>query len=279
MTLKSKRSNSHLYALNIIADDNPSASADKKARQLLQKAAVSAAATDNHLRELLRYDANIPNGISYAVKEHQVTDIIMGLHQKAGLSDSFLGHLTEGILARCNTTTVIYKCAQPLATVRRHFIMVPEHAEHEIGFLFWLIRVWNLGRNTGAKLVFLASDATLRYLKEVHARHPVEAEFRELEDWDDFLDHQNELKTDDGLIIIMSRKGHRSYNTDMARVPEYLNRSYQRNNFILMYPMQAGVDESHSPILKNLSVLEPNAGKPDVIEEFVKSVSRLFQKK
>ena len=279
VTLKSKRTNSRLYALNIVADDNPSASADKKARQLLHKAAVSAAATDNHLHELLRYDANIANGMSYAVKEHQITDIIMGLHQKAGLSDSFLGHLTEGILARCNTTTVIYKCTQPLATVRRHFIMVPEQAEQEIGFLFWLIRVWNLGRNTGAKLVFLASDATLQYLKEVHARHPVEAEFRELEDWDDFLERRHELKTDDGLIIIMSRKGHRSYNNDMARMPEYLNRSFQRNNFILVYPMQSGVAENDPSILNNLSILEPAAGKPDVIEEFVKSVSRLFQKK
>lgn len=279
VTVKSRQNTSHLYALNILHNTEPNAQSEKKARELLQKAAVAAAATDNHLHQLLRYDVNIVNGITSVVKEHNITDMIMGLHHRSGLSDSFLGTLTEDILTKCNTTTLIYKCAQPHATVRRHFVIVPENAEREIGFLFWLIRVWNIGRNTGAKIVFLASSATLKYLKDIHVKHPIEAEFREFDEWDEFLALTREVKNDDGLIIIMSRKGHRSHNVHMAKVPGYLNKYFQQNNFILVFPMQVGVAEERNSTLKNPALLETTGENLDVIDEFTKTIARLFQRK
>lgn len=279
ITVKSKNNRSGLYALNIVDNDNPDLSAEKKARQLLQKAAVSASATDNHLYELLRYDVSIVNGITNAVKENKITDIILGLHQKAGLSDSFLGALTEGILTKCNTTTLIYKCAQPHATIRRHFIFVPENAEKEIGFLFWLIKAWNIGRNTGAKLIFLANESTLRYLKDIYAKHPVDAEFKTFEDWNEFLVISREVKSDDGLFIVMSRKGYSSFHPAMGKIPSYLNKYFQDNNFILAYPMQSGVAEEPNIIMQNLSILEPIKDNLERLDEFTRTIARLFQKK
>ncbi len=279
VTVKSRQNKSRLYALNILDNNNPDSSAEKKARGLLDKAAVAAAATDSHLHELLRYDVNIVNGITNVVKENKITDVIMGLHQSTGLSDTFLGTLTEGILIKCNTTTLIYKCAQPHSTVRRHFVVVPENAEREIGFPFWLIRVWNIGRNTGAKLVFLAAAPTLEYLQDIHVKHPVEAEFRAFDDWDEFLALTRDIRNDDGLIIIMSRKGHRSHNPHMAKIPSYLNKYFQANNFIIVFPMQTGVAEESNIILKNPGILEPMSDNLDVIDEFAKTIARLFQRK
>ncbi len=279
VTVKSRQNKSRLYALNILDSNTPEVSSEKKARELLHKAAVAAAASDNHLHELLRYDVNIVNGITNAVKENKITDIIMGLHHRSDLSDSFLGTITEEILTKCNTTTLVYKCAQPHGTVRRHFVFVPEHAEREIGFLFWLIRVWNIGRNTGAKLVFLASASTLRYLQEIHLKHPVDASFREFDNWEEFLALSREIKNDDGLIVIMSRKGHRSYNQQMPKIPNYLNKYFQPNNFILIFPMQSGVAEESNIILKNPGLLEPKSDNIDVLDEFTKTIARLFQRK
>lgn len=64
-------------------------SADKRARKILRKAAVTASATDNLLHELLRYDLNIVNGITSVAKEHKITDLILGLHINKGISESF----------------------------------------------------------------------------------------------------------------------------------------------------------------------------------------------
>lgn len=257
VTIKSKLNIQGMYALSIISNKTTDSTAEKKAKKTLHKAAVTASATDNHLHELLRYDLNIINGITSVVKEHKITDLILGLHQKKGISDSFLGNLTEGILTKCNTTTLIYKSTQPLSTIKRHLIMVPENAEKEIGFPFWLIKVWNIARNTGAILIFYATSDTLKYIKDIHAKHPIECEFFEFPDWNDFLILSRDIQIDDNLIIVMSRKDRPSFNKNMIRIPTYLNKYFHTSSFILIYPMQAGVTDSSTIDLKNPSILEP----------------------
>jgi nucleotide-binding universal stress UspA family protein len=277
VTVKSKKNKTGLYALNVINNDSSSvdSAAEKSAAKLLDRAAVNAAATDDQLHKLLRYDLNIINAITSVVKEHKITDLIMGLHHKAGISDSFLGTLTEGILTKCNTTTLIYKAAQPLATIKRHLIVVPQNAEREIGFPFWLIKVWNLGRNTGAKLVFYGSASSLAYIKSIHAHHPVESGFVEFEDWDDFLILSRDLKSDENLIVVLSRKDRLSYHYNMTKLPYYLNKYFMGNNFILIYPMQIGVEEESSLDYKNIAMLEPL----EKLDDIGKTIANLFRKK
>jgi len=275
ITIKSKKNKSGLYALSIINNNNANEAAEKKAKKTLDKAAVTASATDNHLHELLRYDLNIANGISSVVKEHKITDLIMGLHQKKDLSDSFLGDLTEGILSKCNVTTLIYKSVQPLTTIKRYLILVPANAEKEIGFPFWLIKTWNIARNTGAKLVFYATPETLNYIRNIHTNHPIECDFIEFSDWDDFLILSRDLQNDNTLVIVMSRKDRPSFHQNMNKIPRYLNNYFQSHSFILIYPMQTGVDENSYIDRKNPAFLEPI----EKLDEIGKTIANLFRKK
>lgn len=274
ITVKSKNNKEGLYALSVIDNNNPERGADKNAQKLLHKASVIASATDTILHELLRYDLNIGNGITSVVKEHKITDLILGLHAKSGITDSFLGNLTEGILNNCNTTTLIYRSVQPLSTIKSHLIIVPDKAEKEIGFPYWLVKVWNIGRNTGAKLVFYAAENTLKYIKEIQDKHPISADFNVFSDWTEFLILARDIKNDDNLLIVLSRKEQLSYNSSMAKVPAYLNKYFSANNFILVYPMQSGVAERTNVDLKNPSILEI-----EKFDEIGKTIASLFQKK
>lgn len=275
VTIKSKKNKTGLYALSIIDNNAEAGPADKNAKKILNKAAQTAAATDNFLNELLRYDLNIVNGITSVVKEHKITDLILGLHVKKGISDSFLGNLTVGILTKCNATTLIYKPAQPFGTIKRHLIIVPKNAEREIGFPFWLIKVWNIARNSGAKLVFYATPETLQFIKAVHAKHPVECAFIEFDDWEDFLILSRDFQDDDNLIIIMSRKDKPSFQSHMTKIPSYLNKYFQDNSFILIYPMQAGVTDNTQIDLKNPTFIEPL----EKLDEIGKTIAKLFKRK
>ncbi|WP_029036695.1 cation:proton antiporter [Salinimicrobium xinjiangense] len=275
LTVKSKKNISGLYALSIIKNDTKDEAAVKNSAKLLSKASHIAAATDNFLNELVRYDINIVNGINSVVREQKITDLILGLHQRTGISDSFLGELTEGIITKCNTTTFIYKPVQPLNTVKRHVIIVPENAEKEHGFPFWLIKIWNIGRSTGAKLVFYSAAETGKYLKEVFAKHPVECDFREFSEWEDFLILSREVQNNDNLFIVMSRKGKLSYNSNMERIPNYLNSYFDKNSFILVYPVQAGMSDTGGIDLTNPSILQP----VEKLDEIGKTISRLFRRK
>lgn len=275
LIVKSKKNVEGLYALTIINNATRDEPAVKEAAKLLNQASVTASATDNFIHELLRYDIDIVNGITSVVREKGITDLILGLHQRTGISGSFLGNLTEGILTKCNTTTLIYKAAQPLSTIKRHLIIVPGKAEREIGFPFWLVKVWNIARNTGASLVFYATPETLHYIKEVHAKHPVESQFKEFKDWNDFLILSREIQKNDNLFIILSRKDKLSYQKNMVNIPDYLNNYFQRNSFILVFPIQAGVADTKGIDLTNPSLLEPI----EKLDEIGKTIAGLFKRK
>ncbi|MGK5092122.1 cation:proton antiporter [Deltaproteobacteria bacterium TL4] len=275
VTVKSSNNKSGLYALSLLYHHTADENAEKAAKKILNKAAVTASATDTYLHELLRYDLNIVNGISGVVKEHKITDLILGLHQKKGISDSFLGNLIEGILTKCDTTTWIYKPSQPLATIKRHLIIVPKKAEKEIGFPFWLIKVWNIARNTGATLVFYAAPETLKYIKSIHAKHPIECDFSEFTEWEDFLILSRDMRIDDNLIIVLSRKAQVSYHGEMDKIPAYLNKYFQANSFILVYPLQTGIAGGSTRDLKNPSIVD----SIEKLDEIGKTIVQLFPKK
>ena len=82
--------------MNIVDNNTNDGSADKLARKILDKAEIIASATDTNLKTILRYDLSIINGINSIIRENNITDLILGLHAKKRLSDSFLGDLTEG---------------------------------------------------------------------------------------------------------------------------------------------------------------------------------------
>lgn len=279
ITVKSRRNKSGLYVLNVIDHSHSDGTSEKKAKKILDQAAVTAAATDNHVHELLRYDLNVVNGITSVVMEHKITDLILGLHDKQSISDTFLGNLTEGILTKCNTTTLIYKAVQPLATIKRHFIIVPDRAENDFGFPFWLIKVWNLARNTGSKLIFYGSENTLSDIREIHEKHPIDCDFVEFDDWEDFLILSKEVKSDDSLLIILSRKDRPSYNAMMAKIPIYLNKYFHSNSFILVYPLQMDVSGEAGADLLNPSVFEPLRDNLERLDDIGKTILNLFRKK
>lgn len=275
VTIKSKKNIDGLYALSIVDNNTLDGSADKQAKKILNKAAETASATDNLLHGLLRYDLNIVNGISSVVKEHEITDIILGLHVSKGISHSFLGNLTEGILTKCNTTTLIYKPAQPFGTIKRHIIIVPENAEKEMGFPFWIIKIWNIARNSGAKLVFYGTKETLKFIQEIQSKHPIECEFQDFKEWDDFLILARNFQKDDNLIIILSRKDKPSFQNNMIKIPFYLNKYFKETSYILIYPMQSGVIDSSQIDLKNPTFIEPL----EKLDEIGKTIAKIFKRK
>lgn len=275
VTIKSKKNKDGLYALSIVDNNALDGSEDKQAKKILSKAAVTASATDNLIHELLRYDLNIVNGITSVAKEHRITDLILGLHINKGISDSFLGNLTEGILTKCNSTTLIYKPAQPFGTIKRHIIIVPENAEKEIGFPFWLVKVWNIARNSGAKLVFYATQDTIKFINEIQANHPIDCEFENFNDWDDFLILARNFQQDDNLIIILSRKDKPSFHSKMTKIPSYLNKYFKDTSYILIYPMQVGVADTSQIDLKNPTFIEPL----EKLDEIGRTIAKIFRRK
>jgi Kef-type K+ transport system membrane component KefB len=273
--IKSKKNKKGLFALTILNNELSEPDNNNQAQKILEKAAITASSTDTHLTQLLRYDLNIVNGITSVIKEHNITDLVLGLHIKKGISESFLGNLTEGILEKSNTTTLVYKPAQPLSTVTRYLIVIPENAEKEVGFPYWLLKVWNISRNSGAKLRFYGTEQTLQVIKDIHSKHPLDAEFKIFDDWNDFLIISRDIRIDDSLIIILSRKSKISYHSTMAYIPKYLNKYFHESSYIIIYPIQIGVSHLSKFNLNNPSLLIP----VEKLDEIGKTIVNIINRK
>lgn len=273
--IKSKSNTNGLYALNIVINNTTTSEENIRAKKILEKALDMAVSTDMTLQKLLRYDLNIENGIIGVVKENNITDLVMGFHVKKTITDSFLGKLTHGILANSNPTTFVYKPVQPIATIKRHIIIIPAFAENEIGFPSWLIKLWNISKNTGAKLLFYGTDRTLNILRELQKEHQIEAEFKSYNTWNNFDIVARELESNDNVMLVLSRENKPSFNREMRKVPDLINSYFLNNSLILVYPMQMEESEDILMGLNNPSLLQPI----EKLDEIAKNIAKIFKPK
>ncbi len=114
--------------------------------------------------------------------------------------------------------------------------MIPENAHLEAGFFHALLRVWNIARNSGATLVFYASEKILDILQRITKKANVEAEFIIMNAWKDGEETAAQLKDDEALILFMAKRGMPSYIPRMRLIPELLNRSLGDKNYLLIFP-------------------------------------------
>jgi len=113
------------------------------------------------------------------------------------------------------------------------FIMI---FQKEAGFFHALLRVWNIARNSGATIVFYASETILDILQKIIKKANIEAEFIIMNSWKDGEKTAAELKEDEALIVFMAKRGMKSYIPQMRLIPELLNRNLHNNNYLLIFP-------------------------------------------
>lgn len=272
LVIKSKNNQNDLYALHIIRSTDSSPRMGKEARKLLEDATKFGAAAETVIQPLIRYDMNILNGILGVVKKYNITDIVMGLHQKQEISESFLGNLVEGVLEKSQSNLFVYKAMQPLSTVKRRLVIIPPDAEKVIGFPLWLTKIWNLGKNTGAKLSFYGNEDILEILKHVQQIHPIDADFTEFDNWHSFTKLADEVGNNEALMIVMSRRNKVSYHPVMKKVPDYINTYFKNTNFMLLYPVQSTSNEYAHSNLADASLITSTVRLGGIGETILNSV-------
>ena len=242
LLLKSPQKKSALYALHVTDDDKKSNSLSQAVLEYAGKVASSA---DTKLIPIARYDMNITSGIIHTMKEKNITEVVLGLHHKANIVDTFFGAKIESLLKSTNKMILISKCVNPINTVTRIVIAVPRKAEYETGFARWIDRVANMAKQIGCRAIFYAYAETIPYLKaRLRAgRYNIRNEFEILESWDDILLLANVVLDDDLFIVVSARPTSVSFNSEADNIPSFLSKYFANNNLIVLYPEQFGTAE------------------------------------
>lgn len=234
--VKPNNSSDSLYALKIVENDNEI----KEGYKILSQASTIAAETDNRLHTIIRTDINIPTCTVACAKEHHINDLIVGIHQKANIVDTFYGRIIKSLIDETTETNfMIYGLRNQLSELRKIVVIVPENAENELGFVIWLDRVHKIAERTKMDVEFVSWGATLQELRGMSQMFVnVQCQFVEQDlRQNSLIDNMTER---DLLLIIAARKSTVSYNSGMERIPQTLSRN-RKCSFLIFYPQQQSV--------------------------------------
>ncbi len=241
MSLKPSKPKVPLLALHVVDEQDAGGTSGTEGKKMMDKIVKHAAATDNVVTPLTRFDQYVSNGIIYSMKEQQVTDLVIGLHRNKKEGETIFGPTAEKILRKTFETIYVYHPVQPLNTLKRIVVVVPPRAELEPGFHHWLDRVYYLSKETGLAVKFYATPDTISHIVSAneHKSAPLAMQTQVFTEWDEFLFFSGQLRSDDLFIIVTSRKGHHvSHITAIDKLPYYLTKYFMNTSFIVLYPRQ-----------------------------------------
>lgn len=234
---------SKLYALHVRNDNSPSARAI--GRNSLDMAEKAAAVVDAHLIPLERFDVNVVSGVLNTIAERDIDQVIIGLHRRSAIIDSFFGSKLEQLIKSTPKMVAITRCFNPLNTIKRIIVAVPTKSHFETGFRRWVEAVGCMARALGCRIEFRCTDTIWQLVRTVlsASRIEIRAEHSRLNDWDDFVLQASDInESDDLFVMVTARRTSVSFDADLDELPQFMQRYFANTNLIVVYPEQTGVD-------------------------------------
>lgn len=250
LMLRTPRSMVPPMALNVVLEGVPSA----RQQGLLQLRRVEklAAAANVEIQTFSRWSVNVVSGISHTVKESGISDLVVGLHQRQRISESFYGKLGMDLLASIERQIIIFRSIIPLNTVRRLHLLVTPKAQYESGFAHWAQRVVRLAHQMSCPVEVYSSPRTLEALKVYWGSKGdgIRAYYHEFSSWNDFLPLAHEVHLEHMVVFIMARRGTFSRHSYMDRLPDQVERCFSQRNLLFIYPSQPATESSAKASLR-----------------------------
>lgn len=241
LMIRSTTFEDNILALHVMTDAGTEQS-EMKGRLCLDKAAKAAAGANVRLVQLSRYDVNISSGIIHTAKEQDASCLVVGMHRKMNIMDSFYGKVTEGLLKSIHREVIVAKFLMPLSTIRRIVVAVPPKAEYEAGFQKWLRNICRMGAVMGCRVHFFANEKTTGYIQSFLATKykQTRTNFSILEKWDDLLLLTGYVNYDHLLVIVSARRGSISYTPLFEELPKQIGTYFNNSSLMLVFPDQIG---------------------------------------
>lgn len=231
-----------IIALQVCLDNQHAEQQKKQGRINLERAAKAAAAADVQLSTYNRVGVNVVGSIMHSMKEFEASELILGLHHKLKITDSYLGSVAMDLLDRTNRQIIIVNYLMPVNVVHRIIVAVPEKAELEAGFYQWVERVSRMGEQLGCRIDFHAHTNTIALIQPyIQNHHPsTRTSYAALDDWDDLLIVTQHLSYDHLFVLISARRGSISWQPAFDNLPKQLMRHFSNNSLMIVFPEQFG---------------------------------------
>jgi len=274
--IKCKKSGHPITLLSVVPNDQAAERNMKVARKRLEEFVSHGAATETPINTLATIDFNHASGIARASREILADIIILGWPHKAGFVDKLMGEKINSIIDNINKNLFICNLVKPLISSERIVLIVPPLSELEIGFEIWVRKVIKLSNELNIPVSFYGTkpsyDAIKTCLKQLNLR--LNLSFNEHDQWEDLLLLENQIKNEDFIILINSRRGTISYINTLENMPSRLEKHFDENNLLVIYPQHF---ETNADSVEDITSGALTKGI-EAIENIGKGIGNIFKK-
>ncbi len=229
-----------VYPLAIVRDDADAKNRIARIKPVIDKLGRHAAASGISLQSITRIDINIPLAITRVSKELNISEIVMGWSGRSREISRIFGNMVETVLNRSNNTVIVANLPQPLSLTDRIFVFVPENAELEQGFHYWMGIVTNLCDQLSASVTFNIHDSSGDKLEKAIKKNFKNNSLRiaGFTDWNDAWEIKTNNDEEAMFVIINARKHTMSYTQKFFNLTFNLPESLADHNVLNIYPRQ-----------------------------------------
>lgn len=240
MLIKDKKAANPISILNIVPNDQESEKNLLKSKMKLEEYVKQGSAAETKINVITTIDHNVMSGISRTAREILSDIIIIGWPKELGFIQRIMGEKMDILLASADKTILIGNSSKNIVAHKRIVLFVPPFAELEKGFNIWLSKISKLSTELSAQTVVYANSKTIDAFKLFNNQNQVVSNnnYVEFDSWEDMLVLSRDIKDDDLIVFVTARKGTLSYQNDLESIPNKLEKYFQRNSKIIIYPKQ-----------------------------------------
>ena len=240
LLIKDKKSVNPVTVLSVVPNNAEAEMNIVSARKKLEEYKSHGAAAEIKINTIATIDLNATAGISRIAKEIVADIIVLGWPKKAGILEKLIGEKIYSIINNIDKNLFVCHQEKLLVTQKRIVVLAPPLAEKEIGFETWLQKILKLSKELSISIVFFGLRATY---DAVNSKMEIKkwrgsVSFHAFTDWDDFLVLTDFVNADDLLVLISARKNAVSYQKYLDHIPSKLEKHFNSNNKIIVYPQQ-----------------------------------------
>jgi Kef-type K+ transport system membrane component KefB len=245
LLIKDKKSPNPVSILSVVPNDQEAEINILKSKVKLEQYVKQGSASETKVNVIATIDHNAMSGISRTSREIMSDILIIGWPQKMGFIEKIMGEKLDSILSNADKTVMICHFERPMIAHKKIIIVVPELAELENGFGKWVTKFLKLGHELSIPVVIYSTAKTYEAILSLQKKSTQNSSvlFKDFTDWEDILILSRDLANDDLIIMINSRKGSVSYQNSLENVPAKLEKHFEANSKIIVYPKQH--DSSH----------------------------------
>lgn len=228
-----------VYPLTVVPSGGDVIAAVARSEATLAHAVEYAAAAGVPVTPLTRVDPNVANGISRAIIENRATTVVAGWDGRTSLRPRIFGGTLDQLLHQIGQEVLVCRLTRPLNTNRRFLVVMPRHAEREIGFEGLIRTLKQLAHEAGASMHFMVEAEDIgdvdKHLKTIQPEVPLQSQ--RVDGAPQAIELiESTLSDSDGVVIISSRDHTVSWRPGLDRVPRLIAQRLPDSNLMVAYP-------------------------------------------